>query len=465
MGQRSRGAIVAIAAVSVLVPLANGLAPVVPMAAFASGQLWRAGIAALLAAFLLLGHRWARVGLGALLLSEVALMWLRGIAAPGFASVVLLVEGAVYLACSSALFFATSCRQWFASSRVGPVRPMLAIVYTTLMVAYLGGTWALVYLSGREPADPLPGVASAPGLGAPPPGYPNSARLTLALFFGWGGDPAPDPGVVASVVREDDVEYCTGGGRALRLDVAGPKGPHDPAPALIFVHGGAWEGGNKRGLRRYIHRWAERGYVAASIEYRLRAEATFPAALHDTKCAVRWLRAHASERGVDPDRIALVGFSAGGHLVLLAAYTADMAELEGEGGHADQSSRVRAVVSFYGPTDLRGTRNPTALAFLGPEPGADALASPMTHLDASDPPTLLLHGTVDNVLPVEQSDLLAARLRELRVPYAYARLPGWGHVMDAAAIVDRYTDRALVQFLDQHLAAKPSALAELATDR
>jgi acetyl esterase/lipase len=162
------------------------------------------------------------------------------------------------------------------------------------------------------------------------------------------------------------------------------------------VHGGAWKGGKREIYHHYCVKLAEQGYVAATISYRLSNVAPFPAAMQDVKCAVRWVRANAERFHVDPNRIALAGGSAGGHLAMMAGYATDNPELEGTGGHPEVSSRVQAVVNFYGPTDLtsdfaRGSD--VVVKFMGgatydSNPELYRLASPSTRVSPNYPPTL-----------------------------------------------------------------------------
>ncbi len=184
------------------------------------------------------------------------------------------------------------------------------------------------------------------------------------------------------------------------------------------MHGGAWSGGERSVYRYYLQRFAERGYAAATISYRLSDEATFPAAVQDAgKCAVRWMRSPADQYRIDAERLAIVGGSAGGHLSLMVAYSDDPS-LEGNSGHAGVSSRVAAVVDFYGPVDLTTTTAREAGAvrrFLGgsyeEKPHTYEQASPVFHLDADDPPTLIFHGSIDEVVSITQADELVGRLK------------------------------------------------------
>ena len=320
------------------------------------------------------------------------------------------------------------------------------------------------------PGSAVPGISGAalPELAEkpppPPPGFETPQEALQAVKTG-KVPLAPiltlftPPGV--EVTR--DVEYGNPGGkRPLLLDLYRPKGNSEPAPALIFIHGGGWKGGKKEDYRVYAHAFAKLGYVVASISYRFSQESVFPAAVQDAKCAVRWVRANASKHGVDPERLAVVGGSAGGHLAMMIGYSPDVAELEGNGGHAGVSSRVAAVVDLYGPTDLtttRGRESSLVRRFIGKSfdaaPRSYRLASPVTHVDRGDPPTLILHGTIDDVVPVRQADLLAARLKAAGVPYLYDRLAGWPHTMDLARPVYERSLWLMERFLARYLRTSP----------
>jgi acetyl esterase/lipase len=193
-------------------------------------------------------------------------------------------------------------------------------------------------------------------------------------------------------------------------------------PAVLWLHGGGWERGDKNGSSgaRFL---ASAGFVTASIYYRLSGEAKFPAAIEDCKCAIRYLRANAAQYGIDPERIGVAGASAGGHLALLVGTADDKSGLEGTGGWPKVSSGVKAVVSFFGPTDFRtietdfGPRGQGAiLKFVGGTvvENADAYrrASPIAYVSPGDPPILMVHGDSDQLVPFEQSKrMLDACLR------------------------------------------------------
>ena len=258
-----------------------------------------------------------------------------------------------------------------------------------------------------------------------------------------------------------DIEYGKVGDRSLKLDLYRAR-KHDRktlVPGLIFIHGGGWSGGDKEVYRVHASRCAQRGYVAVSVAYRLSGEAPFPAAVEDCKCAVRWMRAKGSEYGIDPDNIAVLGGSAGGHLAMMVGYSSDVKELEGTGGHQGVSNRVQAVVNLYGPCDLTvpfAQKSPLVWQFLGGKkyreaPDLYAKASPVHYLTKDDPPTLIMHGTLDETVPINQSDILAAKLKELGLTYEYDRLEGWPHTMDAAEVVFNRCAFLTDEFLAKHI--------------
>ena len=212
-----------------------------------------------------------------------------------------------------------------------------------------------------------------------------------------------------------DVVYATVDGKDLALDLHMPAGV-EPPPLLVWVHGGRWMTGTKAQVRM---EFVEHGIATASLDFRQATEARFPAMVHDIKAAIRFLRASAATYGYRADRIAIAGASSGAHLAALVGVTNGHRELEGTlGAHAAESSTVQAIVSYYPATNLTtildqstpfglGVRRPALEALLGalPEqaPALAELASPVAHVDADDPPLLLLHGDQDPQMPINQS--------------------------------------------------------------
>jgi acetyl esterase/lipase len=240
-------------------------------------------------------------------------------------------------------------------------------------------------------------------------------------------------GTAAAQVRRD-VTYCVTDGVELKLDLYGPQAMGQ-RPAVVYIHGGGWVSGDKRAGEgaALVPELVRRGYVVAAVNYRLGPEHLFPAQIEDVKCAVRFLRAGAAMLGIDPDRIGAFGGSAGGHLAALLGVTDTSAGLEGKGGHADQSSRVQAVVDLYGPSDLRalfdqsaGAR-PRAIVFGGTDGAWIERGSPISYVSPDDPPFLLIHGDRDALVPVSQSQVLYEHLTAAGVPTSLVIVHNAGH--------------------------------------
>jgi acetyl esterase/lipase len=239
-------------------------------------------------------------------------------------------------------------------------------------------------------------------------------------------------------IRVDrDLVYGKGGETDLKLDLAMPKEGKGPFPAIVCVHGGGWKAGNRQQLEKTIEGMAARGYVAVTVSYRFSPGARFPAQIEDCKAAVRWLRANAAKYQVNPERIGAVGFSAGGHLVCLLGTTDKNDGLEGQGGNPEQSSRVQAVVSFFGPTDFttKTWNEAVEKEFLIPlfgttfeeNPAIYKKASSITYVTKDDPPFLFFHGTEDRLVGIRHSQLLADKLQEVGVKAKVVVMEGAGH--------------------------------------
>jgi acetyl esterase/lipase len=219
-----------------------------------------------------------------------------------------------------------------------------------------------------------------------------------------------------------DLIYARYGERQLRLDLyLPPQKSKRPIPGIVVVRGGGWRQGDKEGFAFIAGYLAKSGFAAVCIEYRTSGEARFPAAVHDTKAAVRWLRANASRYGVDPQEIGAIGGSAGGHLVALLGTSHYEKELEGAGGNADASSRVQAVVAMAPVTDFRTVSlDRSAEAFIGRPLQEQAeewkAASPIVYVNQESAPILLIHSRIDKTVPHEQSVILQARYKEVGRP-------------------------------------------------
>ena len=257
------------------------------------------------------------------------------------------------------------------------------------------------------------------------------------------------------------LEYAVVDGQSLKLDLYLPAAEHPPL--VVWVHGGAWRAGSKDDMP--LGRLVEQGYAIASVDYRLSPEAPFPAQVHDIKAAIRFLRAKAGEYGYDTSRLAIAGSSAGGHLAALVGVTKGHRELEGTvGADREQSSGVRAIVSLFGASNLHTIlaqskpqglkmRVPALQLLLGGQP-ADrpelaTLASPVAHLDAHDPPLLLIHGDADPQMPPEQSHELAAAYRAAGLSVRLEIIPGAVH--GGAQFFDETRLALIKEFLDTAL--------------
>lgn len=208
----------------------------------------------------------------------------------------------------------------------------------------------------------------------------------------------------SGVTAREDVVYATTGGAELRLDLYRPAGD-GPFPAVLVIHGGGWDTGDRTMERPFAKRLAAAGFITVPVSYRLGPAGKFPNALHDLKSAVRWLRAHATELAIDPGAIGAVGGSAGGQLAAMLGATNDIARFEGDGPHREFSSAVQAVVDIDGLADFTGpelleqqrTKPSAPTRFIGctfeENPAAWRDASPVTHVGLRSASTLFINST------------------------------------------------------------------------
>ena len=231
----------------------------------------------------------------------------------------------------------------------------------------------------------------------------------------------------------------------------------------MLFRSGAWSRGTHNRVSNFA--FVEAGYAVASVEHRLTGVAPFPAQIHDIKGAIRFLRAQAGDYGYDARRVAILGVSSGGHLAALAATTNGDATLEGTvGGNLDQSSDIAAVVSYFGASDLTtilaqstpfglNVRVPALTGLLGGPPDERTelarLASPVFHVDASDPPLLLLHGDQDPQMPINQAHELDGAYKKLGLDVHFEVVHGAGH--GGAAFFDAERSALVIAFLDRNL--------------
>jgi acetyl esterase/lipase len=255
-----------------------------------------------------------------------------------------------------------------------------------------------------------------------------------------------------------DLTFGTGGGKDLKLDLAQPTGD-GPFPAVFCLHAGGWVAGDRHQMEQTIRTLAARGYVALTPDYRLAPENPFPAAIEDCKAAVRWLRANAGRFKVDPNRIGAVGFASGGHLACLLGVTEKSDGLEGTGGNADVSSRVQAVVSFFGPTDLARTdwdadaKEKNLVPLLGGKledrPAEYRKASPQTYARKGAPPFLFIHGSEDKIVSPSHSKDMAEKLTLAGGSARVVMLDGEGHGIRGESL--RTALSQMMTFFDDNL--------------
>ena len=247
--------------------------------------------------------------------------------------------------------------------------------------------------------------------------------IVSTMIMGFGKNPT-----FAQEIKLETIEYATNNGIPKTLFIAYPKNISQSRPAVVHIHGGGWKGGKASiGKAKNL---AENGFIGISIHYRLSGEAIFPAAVHDCKTAIRWARANAEKYGINPDKIGVIGGSAGGHLAALIGTSGGNEYLEGDGGYKEFSSTVQAVVDNYGPTDfLRMNDKPGKIDHDSPDspeslfigspiqqnPEQVKKANPITYIDPNDPPILMIHGKEDKMVIFNQSELLYEALKKAGV--------------------------------------------------
>jgi acetyl esterase/lipase len=286
-----------------------------------------------------------------------------------------------------------------------------------------------------------------------------STLLLLLVPFAPAQPRLPD-----GVKLERNLEY--GPHERNKLDLYLPAGD-EPKPLIIWIHGGAWLAGSKDGNNPAM-RFLKNGYAVASINYRYSQQAIFPAQIEDCKAAVRWLRTNAKKYHLDPDHFGAWGASAGGHLVALLGTSGDVKDLEGDGQNKDVSSRVQAVCDWFGPTDFSKEAEqalptskidrtkpdcPEAKLIGGPladHPDRVKRANPITHINRSCPPFLIVHGEQDDIVPVGQSRILHDALKKAGVESTLIAVPDAAHGPGIGA-PDQM--RQIADFFDKHLKA------------
>ena len=262
-----------------------------------------------------------------------------------------------------------------------------------------------------------------------------------------------------NIVFEPNVEYSNPDGQHLMVNLARPKEGKGLFPAVLCIHGGGFRAGTRDGYDGLVKQLAARGYVAATVTYRLAPKYPFPAAVYDVKAAVRWLRANAKKYSIDPNRIGVTGGSAGGHLAQFLGVTADYPEFEGDGGNAKQSSKVQCVVNFFGPSDFTQSYGKSVDAaevlplFLGgnlqQQKRRHIVSSPLYWVTPDSAPTLIVHGTKDPYVAYDQSVQLRDKMKAADVEVELLTIENGGHGFGGDDA--KRADEALFAFFDKHL--------------
>jgi acetyl esterase/lipase len=301
----------------------------------------------------------------------------------------------------------------------------------------------------------------------------NLAHGQFSSGFGGGGFGPGMPGmggiggsVPAGIKAQTNIPYVENGHRNQVLDIYLPeKLSEKPLPLMIWIHGGAWMGGNQ--ANPPVMFLVSKGFALASIQHRMSSDAKWPAQSYDCKAAVRFLRANAAKYNFDPDHFGIGGDSSGGHLAAFMGTSGDVKEIEGDLGSNGVSSRIQAVVDWFGPTDFtamaqqsgRGgmiqhddANSPESMLLGGAVQQNRDLAktaNPLTYIDKNDPPFLIMHGDNDTLVPLGQSIMLAKALIDAGVEVTMKTLAGAGH--EDAKFRNAENQRLIEEFLSRKL--------------
>jgi acetyl esterase/lipase len=291
----------------------------------------------------------------------------------------------------------------------------------------------------------------------------KSASAPAAQSAANPAKPAPHPPKVPeSVELKADLPYAGNTNPRQMVDLYLPKNraSDKPLPVVVYIHGGGWMNGSRKNAGPAVAFATSGNYAGVSVGYRLSQEAKWPAQIHDCKAAIRWIRGHAKEYNLDPDRIGVTGTSAGGHLVSLLGLTAGVKELEGSiGEFTGLSSAVTCVANFCGPQDMASPLmqgeaalkdDPAVSGLLGgsiKEKAAEAkAASPLTYVHAGAPPFLTAHGTKDMRVNFNNATRLHEALTKAGDSSILLAMTDAGHGFGSPEL-----DRRLRQFFDMHL--------------
>ncbi|MGE0607309.1 MAG: alpha/beta fold hydrolase [Pirellulales bacterium] len=273
------------------------------------------------------------------------------------------------------------------------------------------------------------------------------------------------------LIETPNITYVERDGKPLKLDLFQPQEMKQPLPLVVCIHGGGWQSGNKEAFAGFARYFAQNGFIAVSVQYRLAPAARYPAQIEDVRSAIRWLRANADKYQIIKEQVGVVGGSAGGHLALLAGLMDDPSDPPADDPHADESCKAQAIVNYFGPADF-GKQDwpPVVEKMLENLMGGDrtklakefAAASPVSHIDAHDPPVLTFHGTADALVPYNQATGLHAALKEAGVQNELETLTGEGHGFSPGQWVrtlemsQRFLTEILVEGAEEELTPLPT---------
>ncbi len=305
----------------------------------------------------------------------------------------------------------------------------------------------------------IPRIWSAINPQKAPIGYYYYPPTVAAIFTGLETLINKTPDIPENVEAFKNVEYKNINGRSLQMDFYRPKGMTKPAPLLVFIHGGGWSGGDRADYLVYLTHFAGLGYVTATVSYRFVKEAPYPACVNDIMDAVHFIFQNGEKYNYDPDRICLIGGSAGSHLAMLAAYGWKKQPSPSDTiRQVVEKHKIKAVVEIYGPTDFTteyARNHHTITSFIAHSyqeaPQLYVEASPITYVTKESPTTLILHGTRDMLVPISQAELLKHKLDSLGVVNVYCPVPGWPHTMDIVQRVNNYTKKVMGDFFEKNV--------------
>lgn len=289
----------------------------------------------------------------------------------------------------------------------------------------------------------------------PPVGYHFLWTSYLAIMVGLDDLIDTTPDVPDNIQAIKNIEYKNIDGKSLQLDIYKPDNVSERAPLLVFIHGGSWIKGNRADMLPLIIDFTKQGYITSTVSYRF---GPYPQCVDDISDAVNWFYDHADQYGYDPDRIALVGGSAGAHLAMLAGYGWREKKNGQDSTSTATKHRIKAVVNIFGPVDMTtdfARHQPLAIRFMA-KPYEEAPeryreASPIVYVDKNSPPTMTVQGTSDELVPNSQADQLKQRLDSLGVPCIDYRFPLWPHAMILVQRVYDYCLPRMNDFFKQYL--------------